>query len=106
MQEEYAWSYDYIGQRCCFICLVWPVVIPFPVENEPLMVLSLHQDLLSMIQDPLNPKSGWSLGFLIHYICRKTLSGTRVGQGEAVPANSIKAESSAQLGLQKPSKVE
>lgn len=49
--------------------VAWSDQDPFPGKNEPLRVLPQHQGLLSMMQDLLNPESGWRLGFLTHCIC-------------------------------------
>lgn len=38
-------------------------------KDEPLMVLSLHWDLIRVMQEPMRPKSDWRLGSPPHHIC-------------------------------------
>lgn len=63
--------------------VAWRDQDPFPVKNEPLGVLSLYQGVFSMMLDPVNPESGWRLGFLTHCICpQRCRQGLGLGKGQ------------------------
>lgn len=78
MQEGSNWSCNHKGQRCSFVCMVWPEVTRNPSQEGR----AIHWVLLRVMQDPMSPESGWWLGSPPHHICpERCYLGLQLGKG-------------------------